>query len=635
MKCVKLIVCFLLGLIFPLTAQHVSNNGTFSIPSRYVCAPYNNIVFDTNGLCGNCTVDFNLNDGQPQSIPVTDGQIVNPALFPGYTQPGTYVIQLQAGAQFDQLEVTILPATPPAFETYTCSANQVRVNITETTATQYTVDYNNDNVADITTPPGLVLPHTYGTAVQQTINVRAAFPNCPSSSATITPVPGAFNPASLRIDRLEVLQNNNIQLDLATTDNYYYELYMRTNAGTQVLNQQLSNQNNVTITGLFPEQNYYCFQVRAVDICQTTTATFSGNEICSADLDLSLLQNMNRLTWATRATGITGFSLLKNSAVTPFAASATGFDDTDITCGTEYCYQLVSDHGNGITSLSKTVCGTGSTNIAPAPIEDVTAIITDGGVQLTWLEQPGFTVDEYTVRRRTRQGSKLFQTADPQFSDETYKPFENVCYIIDYADVCGLRSSPGAEVCPINLTASITPTNTVALEWTAYGGWKDGVDRYVIEKYSRDGTLIASIPAGNALSYTDTGSPSEADQVYSYRVLAVAVNGTLLSQSSVSNTRQAIKNPNLVHPTAFIPNSSIAENKSFRILGSFIDTYEMRVFNRWGELMFESRDKNVGWDGTYRGIAMPEGKYIFKARITDEAGRTFDYAGSVILLTRQ
>jgi gliding motility-associated-like protein len=41
-----------------------------------------------------------------------------------------------------------------------------------------------------------------------------------------------------------------------------------------------------------------------------------------------------------------------------------------------------------------------------------------------------------------------------------------------------------------------------------------------------------------------------------------------------------------------------------------VDEFRMRVFNRWGELIFESDDVRIGWDGYYRGQLSPQDVYV-------------------------
>jgi gliding motility-associated-like protein len=70
------------------------------------------------------------------------------------------------------------------------------------------------------------------------------------------------------------------------------------------------------------------------------------------------------------------------------------------------------------------------------------------------------------------------------------------------------------------------------------------------------------------------------------------------------------------------------------VFGQFITTFEMRIFNRWGEMMYSTDDLEKGWDGHFKGALMPEGTYVFRANITDQAGRTFERSGTILLLKK-
>jgi gliding motility-associated-like protein len=59
--------------------------------------------------------------------------------------------------------------------------------------------------------------------------------------------------------------------------------------------------------------------------------------------------------------------------------------------------------------------------------------------------------------------------------------------------------------------------------------------------------------------------------------------------------------------------------------------YNLIVFNRWGELIFESKNIYIGWDGFYRGKASPQEVYVYKVSVTFENGQTFEKMGDVTL----
>ena len=56
------------------------------------------------------------------------------------------------------------------------------------------------------------------------------------------------------------------------------------------------------------------------------------------------------------------------------------------------------------------------------------------------------------------------------------------------------------------------------------------------------------------------------------------------------------------------------------------------IFNRWGQLIFESHDVNIGWDGTFNGAYVQDGVYSwkveFKVTASDERKENF---GSVLM----
>lgn len=66
-------------------------------------------------------------------------------------------------------------------------------------------------------------------------------------------------------------------------------------------------------------------------------------------------------------------------------------------------------------------------------------------------------------------------------------------------------------------------------------------------------------------------------------------------------------------PNTFTPDGD-GVNEIFRPYGEGIDftQYTMQIFNRWGELIYETADPESGWDGTYKGSPVQVGTYIWK-----------------------
>ena len=65
----------------------------------------------------------------------------------------------------------------------------------------------------------------------------------------------------------------------------------------------------------------------------------------------------------------------------------------------------------------------------------------------------------------------------------------------------------------------------------------------------------------------------------------------------------------LLMPNAFSPNGDFV-NDTLQAVGiSRLESFEWRIYNRWGELVYKSDDITKGWDGKYKGAACPDGLY--------------------------
>ncbi|MNJ86499.1 hypothetical protein D3C87_39980 [compost metagenome] len=71
-------------------------------------------------------------------------------------------------------------------------------------------------------------------------------------------------------------------------------------------------------------------------------------------------------------------------------------------------------------------------------------------------------------------------------------------------------------------------------------------------------------------------------------------------------------------PNAFTPDGD-EFNQTWKFAVSGVDEYnfELLIFNRWGEIIWETHDVNSGWDGTYNGVPCKEGAYSWVARLKD------------------
>ena len=77
--------------------------------------------------------------------------------------------------------------------------------------------------------------------------------------------------------------------------------------------------------------------------------------------------------------------------------------------------------------------------------------------------------------------------------------------------------------------------------------------------------------------------------------------------------------PDLVYyiPNGFTPNSD-GLNDVFNVIGlGYADMYSLKLYNRWGELLFESNKISEGWDGRFMGDIVQNGVYIYLVTFRD------------------
>ncbi len=118
-------------------------------------------------------------------------------------------------------------------------------------------------------------------------------------------------------------------------------------------------------------------------------------------------------------------------------------------------------------------------------------------------------------------------------------------------------------------------------------------------------------------------------QSYKYRVTAVKKNDNAIK--SESNIAEVIPPLSLYIPSAFTPNGD-GMNDSFGVSGAAIDGFAFQVFNRWGELMFESKNPMLGWDGKFNELDAPQGVYVYKVLAKAPEGGHIQKNGNVTLV---
>jgi len=192
--------------------------------------------------------------------------------------------------------------------------------------------------------------------------------------------------------------------------------------------------------------------------------------------------------------------------------------------------------------------------------------------------------------------------------------------------VSGTRTSVTVNVLPVLaapvVTVGTVTTNSIQFNWNAIAG----ATSYEV-----------SIDGGNTWTASPTNSytVSSLTQGQTVTIIVRAKAASACQTSANSNAVTATTNDpfkdELYIPNTFTPNND-GKNDYFLAYGNHIGKFRMRVYNQWGEFVFESQNILQGWDGTYRGRTQPTGVYVYYVDVTFNSGVSKTFKGTITLL---
>ncbi len=199
------------------------------------------------------------------------------------------------------------------------------------------------------------------------------------------------------------------------------------------------------------------------------------------------------------------------------------------------------------------------------------------------------------------------------------QPLDTTSYVLSVTDTLG---------CP--KPASDTITVAVVPPVQAYAGQDTIITLgHSFQLHATGGTDYTWSPA-TGLSDPFIPDPvvsGDQDELYALRV---ATPEGCLGYDSIYV--RYIKGPDLYVPNAFTPNGD-GQNDVFRPIPVGITRISsFRVYNRWGELVFETKDYMKGWDGRFRGKPAGLGTYVWVVQGVDFNNKPIEKKGAVTLI---
>jgi len=234
-----------------------------------------------------------------------------------------------------------------------------------------------------------------------------------------------------------------------------------------------------------------------------------------------------------------------------------------------------------------------------------------------------------------------YQAANIWFFDDASASVNqrSYAYRIISVDSC-YRNDTSNIGLSILLTSASQANNINALQWNAYGDWQAGTDFYVIHRFLEDVEVFPTIiiPESGATSYSyddDVTLYANQGSTFCYFIEAIESSGNTITNSfdtSFSNLACLTREPNIFIPSAFHPGGGFNDVFKPEIPFIYGNSYEMIIYNRWGQKLFETHDINEGWDGRFKGSDAPAQSYVYLIKLHDAQGNEIVRSGNLVLI---
>ncbi|WP_375561335.1 gliding motility-associated C-terminal domain-containing protein [Bernardetia sp. OM2101] len=562
-----------------------------------------------------------------------------------FQQPGIYSIsQLinTGGAGGDSVrQENIIEVFAPKvvdFDVIRCIDTKVRVQINEDYYDSYKIDFGDNQ--SVTVGDNEFADHTYTSLNNFTITVRGLFTdgaeNCTPSSEIITPLGELLPPT---VTRFESFENGSATIEYILRTDLPHNLEIMTGNSFEIINAIPLGSTSFTIQNISPNAVY---RISVQDVCSNQTE--SSSLFYAADVFLRGEENYIDINW-TRVTAIDDTEFVKyrlyklskdgNVIYDSTDVNFTTISDEDIACKVTYCYQLETEFVSGLQIISPKRCILAASNALPPPVFDVYASFTPTGQTVFSWSYPvgllGAVVTGAKITRKNDAGIENVYTvnsADSIFEDRAVDieaaPY---CYSISYTNACDLTSEPSPFICPIIIRMEGNTSEkegTLYFDWTAFEG--EVTSNYTFEQTDSIGKQPFNIQSVSSSGTYSIDIGSQLNQTSYIRIRA-----DLGDSVTYSNTIRIDFNSFINFPNVFTPNGDNL-NDTYGVESKFIKKFDMIIFNKWGEGVFQTNNIGQRWDGRYRNGLAPSGEYTVKIVATDQRNRKYVFTEMVKLM---
>ena len=324
--------------------------------------------------------------------------------------------------------------------------------------------------------------------------------------------------------------------------------------------------------------------------------------------------------------------------------------------GINYRYKVIARSNDvmniGASSTSNEKSFTGTFSVAPAYVYlyNATTAANNRTITLYWMTDTSSCRLTYSILMS--EDSINFREV-ARIDSQTYtrfnvKPIDNLLteryayyFKIVTTTACPDTIDTSNVVRVVRLKAEYVNPTTNKISWNNFEGWAVGTGFFELYRVKKDSAgidikdLIATVqPPISSFIDVDLTPAGIDNATYYYLKTTEDVNDPFNVQSvSLSNRAYVYKEIKIIAPEVFTPNGLTPVFRP-RVLTTNNNKFSLKVYNRWGKLVFETTDEVLGWNGKDKDSndVCTTGAYVYVIESTDALGAVIRKSGTVALI---
>ena len=307
-----------------------------------------------------------------------------------------------------------------------------------------------------------------------------------------------------------------------------------------------------------------------------------------------------------------------------------------------YCYQTVSiDICDKQADSSNVTCLRMNNAIFPQKITwNTVTVKNDQVIKLIWNKSLNdstrfLNYNIYKMQDRNGNGFKYLNTinsiSDTTFIDTEVKVDDHsYCYKVTNSNECGLESINNDSACSILLKGT-SEKLAHTLSWQDFNYWKLGTQKFDLLKANDYNKNFLNILPNNTkqLVFQDRTFDYQVG-LYFYQIVAHQ-NPNIGNAISESNTIELLQSPYVYAPNAYTSNGDNL-NDVWKVEHAFVKEFNLKIYNRWGQLLFETNDKNKPFSLNLTNQLIANDVYVYIINYNGWTGESNTLKGNFTVL---